>query len=276
MAHNFCTEKGPSFGIREANFESDCLGPISTFLMDVLQKEKEKISKRSTNVDDTIINMSIEIAGVTYSLSMNPAEESTTAVAEKFCQKNMNTFGLTEASMTNCITPIHSAVLEAIEKEKYERMESFTDQAEKHQTQEITTKTELPGRLIIPVEIAGTSFNIEYSSLDAITSVSKKFCIKNIGKLGIRFGDIKQSCIAPIEAQISQVLEKYKQTAIDAQRTKNLGNRSGKDEQLKASTKNDDNQFIPVSSLKVFQHLSFIMYIAVFLNFLLSQFSGHS
>lgn len=147
MAKTFCVDKGIDAG--EELYDS-CFDTLKEYLTGAVKKRnKSKRKSRtihsfsdhegvpkdtsSTPTKVDILQVTLGIGGSQHTIEYKHTEESSQVAASRFCTDNMKLFGVTVATLHNCIDPVVQQLGNALTKHKASAMHNTTPRRESKQ-----------------------------------------------------------------------------------------------------------------------------------------------
>lgn len=189
VARQFCTERGPTFGINENNFENDCMTPISEYFTRSLQEHIDKYSSyelpdQPSLLDDTKIMM--EVQGITFELSWNSKNTTPEVMARRFCLSHAEQ--TLNIDYTACVLPVEDYLLKSTASPEVLR--------ERRMIKAI-------------VNIADTDFEFKFGPEDhEALRAAQEFCREKGPALGVVKETEGSQCVQPVLVTLLEAIER--------------------------------------------------------------------
>jgi putative hemolysin len=143
-----------------------------------------------------------------FTVKFEPATTSSGAMARKFCLEQGGHFGITEATLDNCINPIAKHFQAAIDSRDAADAKAAVSQAAAS-TRQLTP-------VLAKFKIGELDYQINfYPTLVTPEQVAVEFCSKKGGEFGIT-ADTFASCTTPVAAHVNGVLQEYNRAQLAA------------------------------------------------------------
>ena len=193
MAVRFCTERGDTFGISEANFQVDCVVPIGDYL-------RRSIPTRPDNNDSndglppppSLLNdveVSMKIGEKIFDLSWNSRYNTPENMARQFClehaKQNLN------IPVEDCIVPVLNHLVKAAT--------PIDPRGKLGKVSERSPEKSEPQLVKAKINIAGKEYEFRYEpTRDDATKKANEFCRETGPSLGVEPDTVQQQCVRPI------------------------------------------------------------------------------
>ena len=155
-----------------------------------------------------VLQVDVKVAGIDFTVKFEPATTSTASMARKFCLEQGGHFGITEATLDNCIVPITNHFQKAVESRDAADVEAAVSRAA------ASTKQLTP--VLAKFKIGELDYQINfYPTLATPEQVAVEFCSKKGGEFGIT-RETFSACTTPVTAQIVSVLQEHNRAQLAA------------------------------------------------------------
>jgi hypothetical protein len=199
MEKQFCDQRGADAGIQSNQLNEMCVKPIGDLLMGILNKELEKqthgkSAKIDFNENAAPTDVTLDIGGKKFELKMIVGRDSPSQIAYNFCKEHSESLHISERDCNTAVTA------------RLEEVEDKTVISEKKRRKSPQPMLPVENDMrTVDVDLMGTSHAISFKpKSETASAAAKKFCVKNMSSLGIKFSELNTKCIDVIQSALER------------------------------------------------------------------------